>query len=98
MARAGGEDRGLAAVRRPLDVAAQVPDDRVGADVAQAGRLLLGPDQRANAMPATQQEGDDALPEPAMGAGDQHEHPHILARVRPRQTADLWRNQPKFGR
>ena len=81
--RAGREDGGVAAVRGPLDVAAQIGDDGVGAGVAQRSRLRVGADEGADGVPASEQESHDAAPEPPVGTGDEHDHRHILARLVP---------------
>jgi hypothetical protein len=41
--RARGEDGGVAARQSPLDVAAEVPDDRLGSGAAQARGLAVRP-------------------------------------------------------
>ena len=83
MARAGGEHGRVAAVGGPLDVAAQVRDDRVGADPRRRRRLRVGAHERAHAVPAMQQQRHDALPEPAVRARDEDDHVWTLARRPP---------------
>ena len=68
MPRAGGEHGGIAAERRPLDVAAQVGDDRVGAGSAQRLGLALGPYEGAHGVPAIEQQRDDPAAETPVGA------------------------------
>ena len=78
VAGAGCEDGGVAAVRGPLDVAAQVGDDGVGARVAERRRLLLGADEGPHVVPATEQEGHDTAPQPPVGTGDEYDHATFL--------------------
>ena len=74
MPRARGEDGGVAAVGRPLDVAAQVARRRLGAHAAQCRRLRLGPHERTHGMAAMQQQGHDAAAEPPARSCDQDDH------------------------
>ena len=72
--RAGGEHRRLAPFAGPLHVAAKIGDDRLGADLAQGRRLRVAPDERADGVPAVQQQRHDALSEAAMRTRDEDHH------------------------
>jgi hypothetical protein len=73
------EDRGVAALGRPLHIAGQVGEERLRPHVFERVRLRFCAHQSPDDMSAAEQQVHDQAAKPSVGTRDKDDHPVIVA-------------------